>query len=204
MWNVFKVNNKDTRTTPIAPSWRLYFWLWTYFATCSSVSIVKSEHVFSGWDGNLFSYQSHHLIHRLLFFWKNLVFFLFFLNDKKLWHRHFLHSPSPTLLAISVFFWICEFILQDFCSIKCIKTDISSFLAILDLKFPWHFDFQILTKFLSLDFFTFKTTSNATLMITLSQYFNWHLYSSTLQKMKFPLSISSVNVTKSAGMESWN
>ena len=32
---MFKVNNKDTRTTPVAP----------YF----SVSVVKFEHVFAGW-----------------------------------------------------------------------------------------------------------------------------------------------------------
>ena len=32
---MFKVNNKDTRTTPLAP--------------CSSVSIVNFEHVIAGW-----------------------------------------------------------------------------------------------------------------------------------------------------------
>ena len=32
------VNNKDTRTTPIA-----------YFTSCSSVSIVNFEHVIAGW-----------------------------------------------------------------------------------------------------------------------------------------------------------
>ena len=35
---MFKVNNKDTRTTPMA-----------YFTTCSSVSIVNFEHVNAGW-----------------------------------------------------------------------------------------------------------------------------------------------------------
>ena len=36
MWNIFKVNNKDTRTTPL---------VWTYFTPYSSVSIVTFEKV---------------------------------------------------------------------------------------------------------------------------------------------------------------
>ena len=35
---MYKVNNKDTRTTPMA-----------YFTPCSSVSIVNFEHVIAGW-----------------------------------------------------------------------------------------------------------------------------------------------------------
>ena len=35
---MFKVNNKDTRTTPVA-----------YFTPRSSVSIVNFEHVIAGW-----------------------------------------------------------------------------------------------------------------------------------------------------------
>ena len=38
--NMFKVNNKDTRTTDAI----------TYFTPCSSVSIVNFEQVNSGWD----------------------------------------------------------------------------------------------------------------------------------------------------------
>ena len=43
---MFKVNNKD---------WCLYCWLWTYFTPCSSVSIIKFEHVIArcGWDSSL-------------------------------------------------------------------------------------------------------------------------------------------------------
>ena len=37
---MFKVNNKDTRTTPML----------TYFTPCSSVFIVIFEHVIAGWD----------------------------------------------------------------------------------------------------------------------------------------------------------
>ena len=37
---MFKVNNKDTRTTPLQ----------THFIPCSSVSIVNSEQVNAGWD----------------------------------------------------------------------------------------------------------------------------------------------------------
>ena len=35
---MFKVNNKDTRTTPLA-----------YLIPCSSVSILNFEHVIAGW-----------------------------------------------------------------------------------------------------------------------------------------------------------
>ena len=35
---MFKVNNKDTRTTPMA-----------YFTPCSSASIINFEHVMAGW-----------------------------------------------------------------------------------------------------------------------------------------------------------
>ena len=44
------VNNKDTRTKPMALFLRLYCLLWTYFRFCSSVSIVSFEHVISGWE----------------------------------------------------------------------------------------------------------------------------------------------------------
>ena len=39
---MLKVNNKDTRTTPMASPW-------TYFTPCSSVSIVNFEHLIAGW-----------------------------------------------------------------------------------------------------------------------------------------------------------
>ena len=41
MWYIFKVNNKDTRATPVASFWCLYWQLWTYFTPCSCVSIVN-------------------------------------------------------------------------------------------------------------------------------------------------------------------
>ena len=40
VWNMFKVNNKDTRTK----LWCLCWWLWTYFASCFSVFIVNFEY----------------------------------------------------------------------------------------------------------------------------------------------------------------
>ena len=43
MWNIFKVNNKDTRTTPLASFWCLYSKLWTYFTPFSMVSIASFE-----------------------------------------------------------------------------------------------------------------------------------------------------------------
>ena len=40
---MLKVNNKDTRTTPLA-----------YFTPCSSVSIVNFKHVIAGWEVSWF------------------------------------------------------------------------------------------------------------------------------------------------------
>ena len=45
LWNMFKINNSDTRTRPLASFWRLYCYLWTHFAPCSSVFIANFEHV---------------------------------------------------------------------------------------------------------------------------------------------------------------
>ena len=46
---MFKVNNKDTRATPMTPFWSLYCWLWKYFTLSSSVSNVNLEQVNAGW-----------------------------------------------------------------------------------------------------------------------------------------------------------
>ena len=46
---MFRVNNKNTRTTPLASFWYLYCSLWTYFTVCSSVSIADFEQVNAGW-----------------------------------------------------------------------------------------------------------------------------------------------------------
>ena len=41
MWNRFKVNNKDSRTT----FYCIYCWLWVYFTPFSSVSVIVFEEV---------------------------------------------------------------------------------------------------------------------------------------------------------------
>ena len=46
--NMFKVNNKHTRTMPMVSFWCLYY-LWTYVTPCSTVSIVNFEQVIAGW-----------------------------------------------------------------------------------------------------------------------------------------------------------
>ena len=46
---MFKVNNKDTRTTPMVSFWYLYCYFWTYFTLCSSASIVNFEHAIACW-----------------------------------------------------------------------------------------------------------------------------------------------------------
>ena len=48
---MFKVNNKDTRTTPIANVLVSLFLTSNTFHTCSSVSIVTFEQVNAGWVG---------------------------------------------------------------------------------------------------------------------------------------------------------
>ena len=50
VWNMFKVNNKNTKATPMASVWCLYWELWTYFTPCSSVFIVNFENVIADWD----------------------------------------------------------------------------------------------------------------------------------------------------------
>ena len=47
---MFKVNNEDTKTTPLALFWCLYSYFWTYFTPCSSVSIVNFEQINAVWD----------------------------------------------------------------------------------------------------------------------------------------------------------
>ena len=46
---MFKVKNKNTRTTPLALFWCLYCYLSTCFTPFSSVSIVNFEHEIAGW-----------------------------------------------------------------------------------------------------------------------------------------------------------
>ena len=50
---MFKLKSKDTRKTPLSLFWCLYFWVWTYFTPCSSISIFNFEHVITGWDTHL-------------------------------------------------------------------------------------------------------------------------------------------------------
>ena len=45
VWNMFKVNYKDTRTTSLALFWCLYCSFWTDFTHCSAVSIVEFEQI---------------------------------------------------------------------------------------------------------------------------------------------------------------
>ena len=47
MWNMFKVDNKDTRTTRRSGVFNANF---EHISHCSSVSVVNFEHVIDGWD----------------------------------------------------------------------------------------------------------------------------------------------------------
>ena len=46
---MFKVNNKDTKTTPMASFWCFIVNFEHISHLCSSVSIVNFEHVIAGW-----------------------------------------------------------------------------------------------------------------------------------------------------------
>ena len=56
LWNMLKINNKDTRFMLLVSIWCLYWSLWTYFTHFFSVSIVNFGQVNSVWK--LFSRKS--------------------------------------------------------------------------------------------------------------------------------------------------
>ena len=55
---MFKVNNKDTRMTPMVSFWCSYCYLWTYLTPSSSVSFVNFEQVNADWE------NTHHNVFR--------------------------------------------------------------------------------------------------------------------------------------------
>ena len=50
VWNLFKVNNKDTWRTSLTSFCCLFCYLWINFTHCSSVSIIDFEPINTGWD----------------------------------------------------------------------------------------------------------------------------------------------------------
>ena len=49
VWNLFKANNKDTRTSSTTLFWCLYWQFWTGFTCSSGVSMTDFEQVHTGW-----------------------------------------------------------------------------------------------------------------------------------------------------------
>ena len=49
-WNMFTVNNKNTRPTSMTSFWCFYCWFWTYLVPFSSASIIDFEQVNISWD----------------------------------------------------------------------------------------------------------------------------------------------------------
>ena len=47
---MFKVNNKDTRTTPLASFWYLLLLTLNIYTSCSSVSFVNFKQINADWD----------------------------------------------------------------------------------------------------------------------------------------------------------
>ena len=54
--NMFKVNNKNTRTTSLTSFWCFHLKLWIYF-TPFNISIVNSEQVNISWNSALWSWR---------------------------------------------------------------------------------------------------------------------------------------------------
>ena len=52
VWNMFKVNIKNTRTKSLTSFWCFYCWLGTYFKSFSSVSIIDFEQVNVSWGNS--------------------------------------------------------------------------------------------------------------------------------------------------------
>ena len=91
MWNLFKVNNKDSCTASLMS--------WTDFTNCSGVSIFDFEQVNTGWDGS----------HEMFYFW-----FMYFYNSTKSPNRYcirwlelkyVLMSNFPCFLEWAASFW---------------------------------------------------------------------------------------------------
>ena len=49
VWNMFKVNDKDIRTTSMSSFWCLHYLLWTYFTPFTCVSTIEFEQVNNSW-----------------------------------------------------------------------------------------------------------------------------------------------------------
>ena len=50
LWDMFKDNNKDIRTTSVTSFWCIYCWSWTCFGPFCSFSIVDFEQVIAWWE----------------------------------------------------------------------------------------------------------------------------------------------------------
>ena len=101
MWNIFKVNNKDTRTTSLSSFWCLYCYLWTYFSPSSSVSIVDFDqvNVFQVHPSNTDFHQSCEKILKWLIILKMVI------------HEQdtmFLHSDFSVKKIWLEFFWFVK------------------------------------------------------------------------------------------------
>ena len=82
---MFKVNNKDNRTLPMASFWCLYFQLWTYFTPCSGVSTVTFEQVNASW-----AKEYEKTMHKIKFVADNKIFTWF--KVSQVFHLAFYYS----------------------------------------------------------------------------------------------------------------
>ena len=80
MWNLFKINNKNTRTTSGRSFWCLYCWFWKYFTGRSGVFIIAFEQVkftnmiFLHRTAEFYRFFPPFLFFKLFFFFKFLPF----------------------------------------------------------------------------------------------------------------------------------
>ena len=110
----------------LASFWYLYRQLWTYFTTCSSVSIVYFEHVIAGWDNCSKLILKTHTkdcrrrfvdlkLMSLSLLWRNIllsiVFFFFFFkillksSNKVHFKKHNFHYASSQMPFRDIFKW---------------------------------------------------------------------------------------------------
>ena len=86
VWNMFKVNNKNTRTS----FWCFYCWLWTYFTPFSSVSIVDFEQANVNWvKKSQYKKPAHYFWSiRIRCDWVKSSFYLTLLRPIFQWYRN--------------------------------------------------------------------------------------------------------------------
>ena len=105
LWNRFKFNNNDTRTTSVTSFWCRYCWLWTNFTHCSDVFIVDFELVNASKVG----------ITELFVLYKSVYWSLYDGNIIFKWVNKFIYWGQKTtaLFILLICFWLYLYWFRD-------------------------------------------------------------------------------------------